>query len=412
MVRGDERMNDRLETGNRVRIIDTIRGFSLLGILISNMLIFQYGIYGKDEMEHFNPSGLDIWMHKLLTVFVEGSFMPIFMFLFGYSLFKLREGLVQRGLRPGAPLVRRFLLLIGFGLLHSLFLWEGDILFAYGVTGFVLLLFVNRKVKTLVIWGIVLCSVMLLTGLVPEEETAEGIARMSEYVERSISVYGGGSHAEIMDFRLNEDPLGLPLGVILVSVVITPLMLLPMFLFGIAAARKQWFHNPLRERNTNAKWALLFVPIGLALKAVAVWQMSTSWSYALIMIGGLLLALGYIFTMAAVLGSLAKGNIVVSAFEGIGRMSMTNYIMQTVICTTIFYGYGLGWFGDIGVLGGLLLALLIYSLQAVATSLMLRRLKNGPLERILRMWTYLTLSGKARTAGRPAGGEQEQSVQL
>lgn len=401
-----------LETGNRVRMIDTIRGFSLLGILISNMLIFQYGIYGKDEMEHFDPSKLDVMTHKLLTVFVEGSFMPIFMFLFGYSLFKLRESLVQRGLRPGPALVRRFLLLMGFGLLHSVLLWEGDILLAYGVTGFVLLLFVNRKVKTLLIWGIALCSVMLLIGLLPDEQTTEGIARMSEYVERSISVYGGGSHAEIMDFRLNEDPLGLPLGVILVSVVLTPLMLLPMFVFGIAAARNQRFHNPLRERRANARLAALFVPIGLGLKAVAVWQASTSWSYALIILGGLVLALGYIFTMAAGLGSVSKRNVVISAFEAIGRMSMTNYIMQTVICTTIFYGYGLGWFGDIGVLNGLLLALAIYSTQAIVTSFMLRWFKNGPLERLLRMWTYLTLSGKARVGRRPFAEEQEQSIHL
>lgn len=400
-----------LETGGRVRIIDTIRGFSLLGILISNMLIFQYGIYGKDEMRHFDPSGLDVLSHQLLSVFVEGSFMPIFMFLFGYSLFKLRDGLALRGLKPGAPLSRRFLLLIGFGLLHSTLLWEGDILLAYGVTGFVLLLFVNRKVKTLLIWGIALTALMAVTGFIPVEETAAEIERMSDYVERSIAVYGGGSYTEIMDFRLNEDPLGLPMGVMLVSAVITPLLLLPMFLFGIAAAKKQWFHNPLRERSRAVRLACAFVPIGLALKAYAVWGPESSWGAALIFIGGQMLALGYIFAMAAVLGSIVKRGVVVSSFEAIGRMSMTNYIMQTVICTTVFYGYGLGWFGDIGVLNGLLLALAIYSCQAVVTSLMLRRFKNGPLERLLRMWTYLTPSGKARAPRivPAAGSEQEQS---
>ncbi|MDQ0063128.1 DUF418 domain-containing protein [Paenibacillus harenae] len=405
-------MDNRLETGSRVRMIDTIRGFSLLGILISNMLIFQYGIYGKDEMEHFDPSKLDAMTHKLLTVFVEGSFMPIFMFLFGYSLFKLRESLVQQGLRQGPALVRRFLLLIGFGMLHSVLLWEGDILLAYGATGFILLLFVNRKVKTLLVWGIALSTVMLLIGFLPDEESTGATSRMNEYVEQSIAVYGEGSYTEVMDFRLNEDPLGLPLGVMLASVALAPLMLLPMFLFGIVAARKQWFHNPLRERRANARLAVLFVPIGLALKAVAVWQISSSWSFAFIATGGLVLALGYIFTMAAVLGSISKSNVVVSAFQAIGRMSMTNYIMQTVICTTVFYGYGLGWFGDIGVLNGLLLALLIYSVQAVVTSFMLRSFKNGPLERLLRMWTYLTFSGKARTARGPGAGEQEQSVHL
>ncbi|MEV5029328.1 DUF418 domain-containing protein [Paenibacillus sp. LPE1-1-1.1] len=389
-------MINQLETRSRIRMIDVIRGFCLLGILLSNMLIFQYGIYGKDEMQYFSPSKLDEFMHRSLLIVVEGSFMPIFMFLFGYSLYKLREGLMSKGIRPGGSLVRRFIMLIALGLMHSLLLWEGDILLAYGVTGFCLLLFVKRKPKTLIIWGIALTLLLAGINYGIGEGTPKEQERMQEYVMQSTTIYGEGTHEEIMEFRLNEDPLDLPVAGMVALMIFMPLIMLPMFLFGIAAAKKQWFHNPKRERRRYALAAAIMLPLGLLLKSLGVLQKDWDWSGVALHIGASMLALGYIFGLALVLSYAAKSSVVVSAIEAVGRMSMTNYLMQTVICTTLFYGYGLGWFGEIGVLNGMLLALFIYAVQAVVSSFLLFRFKNGPLERLLRMWTYWSVKGKPR----------------
>lgn len=132
----------------RVNMIDGMRGFSLLGILMANMLIFQYGIFGKDEIEHFQLSAADEAAYIWIKVFVEHSFIPIFIFLFGYSMIKLKEKLERNGQKVKSHFVRRFLLLIVFGLLHSFFVWEGDILLAYGLIGLLMLLFLNRKKNT------------------------------------------------------------------------------------------------------------------------------------------------------------------------------------------------------------------------------------------------------------------------
>ncbi|MDQ8738281.1 DUF418 domain-containing protein [Paenibacillus sp. LHD-38] len=387
----------QFETSSRIRIIDVIRGFCLLGILLANMLIFQYGIYGKEELQHFNPSRMDEVMHQSLQIVVEGSFMPIFMFLFGYGLYKLREGLMSKGIISGGSLVRRFIMLIALGLMHSLLLWEGDILLAYGVTGFCLLLFVKRKPKTLIIWGIALTLLLAGISYGAEEGTPKEQDRMQEYVMQSISIYGDGTYEEIMDFRLNEDPLDLPLAGMVALMILMPLLMLPMFLFGIAAAKAQWFHNPERERRRYAFAAASMLPLGILLKSLGVLQPDWVWSGVVMHIGASILALGYIFGLALILSFLAKSSLVISAFEAVGRMSMTNYLMQTVICTTLFYGYGLGWFGEIGMLNGLLLALFIYAVQAVVSSIILFRFKNGPLERLLRMWTYWSVSGKPRS---------------
>jgi uncharacterized protein len=397
---------NQIELGSRIRIMDVIRGFSLLGILIANMLIFQYGIYGQAEMQHFNTTMLDSVTHAVLKIFVEGSFMPIFMFLFGYSLFKLREGLAAKGIKPGRSLIRRFIMLMALGIGHSILLWEGDILLTYGLAGFLLLLFVKRKPRTLVIWGIVMSVLFGALSYGLPEDTPKENQRMHDYVELSIAVNGAGTYKEIFDFRKNEDPLDIPVAVMAIVVIILPLFLLPMLLFGMAAARKQWFHHPKQERG-RYKWAIaVLIPLGLLLKSIAVLQPNSPWNESLTVIGGPILALGYIFGMALLLSYVNKSSVILLAFEAVGRISMTNYLMQTAICTTIFYGYGLGWFGKIGVLNGLLLALLIYAIQAFVSYIILQRFKNGPIERLLRMWTYWSISGKPRSGQKLADASE------
>lgn len=153
----------------RVHLIDGLRGVSLSGIILANMLIFQYGMYGESDPQLFGIGGTDLVLRSLLFIFVVGSFMPVFAFMFGFGMVKLSESLKGRGLRPKSHLARRFLLLLVLGLLHSFLLWEGDILAFYGFTGFFLLLFLNRKPKTLLIWSVLLLSVMGILGIIPQD---------------------------------------------------------------------------------------------------------------------------------------------------------------------------------------------------------------------------------------------------
>lgn len=391
-------MINQNEQINRIRMIDIIRGFCLLGILVANMLAFQYGIYGQAELQLFNPSSMDESLYNVLKIMVVGSFAPIFMFLFGYGLYKLRESLVFRGVKPELTLVRRFLMLLVLGLLHILLLWEGDILLSYGAGGFCLLLFIKRKPKTLVIWAIILSLFYFGINYGSELVSPVEEAQIQQYVKHSISVYGEGTYKEISNFRLNEDPLDIPAAITILAMFFVPVILLPMFLLGIAAANNKWFHEPRNERRRYGWLTVIFLPLGLLLKAIAVMQSDWAWSSAILAAGAHVLALGYIFGLALVLSIQSKRSVVIAAFESVGRMSLTNYLMQTVICTTIFYGYGLGWFGKMGIGYGLLLALVIYIVQAIASGYVIRKYKHGPIERLLRMWTYWSPDGRARVA--------------
>jgi len=387
----------------RVRVVDRMRGLSLFFILLANMLIFQYGVYGKDELHLFHPSSLDTHLHTWLRILVEGSFMPIFMFLFGYSLYKSMMRLKGAGLKTTRILSRRFLLLIGIGLLHAIFLWEGDILLAYGIMGFVLLLFVRRKATTMMIWGTVLS--LLFIGLSYGEKQSDTSAkmRMEQYVEQSKEVMAQGTYSEIMQFRLNEDPLDLPEIATVFMLFAAPLIMAPMFLFGMAAASKGWFHNPRAERRRYRRMTLLLLPAGLIMKTAAVLWEGTAWSAVLLVGGGQLLALGILFFSMLLLGAKPSGSWVMGAFEAVGRTSLTNYLMQTFVCVLIFNGYGLGWFGRAGVLTGIVLAVFIYAVQLVISKWWLQRFRSGPLEKLLRIGTHWSWSGKPSMTIGPNG---------
>ncbi|NTU20290.1 DUF418 domain-containing protein [Brevibacillus sp. HB1.2] len=384
---------------NRVRIIDGLRGFSLVGILMANMLIFQYGIWGSQEMDLYALPDYEMTAYKLVKIFVEGSFMPIFTFMFGFGMIKMQQSLAAKGLKQKRYLTRRFLMLIGLGLLHSYFLWEGDILGFYGMMGFFLLLFMNRKPKTLLIWGIVLLCLISLMGLAPDDPndptSITDSARMEAYVVKTMTVYGTGTYEEIVHHRSSEDPLGLPEYMMVALLLMAPLMSAPMFLFGMYAAKRRWFEKPEEERTSYLRNMLIFLPAGLLLKALHVYLPGTWWSGVGEISGGTILAIGYIFAFVWFFSRSTKSTWL-PRFQAVGKLSLTNYLLQTVICTTIFYGYGLGWFGKIGVLAGCGLAIVIYAGQLFISPLYLKRFRYGPVERLLRMWTNFSISGQTK----------------
>lgn len=375
----------------RVSFIDGLRGFSLLGILLANLLIFQYGIFGKDELNSL--SSLDQAAYKFTKIVIEGSSMPIFTMLFGYSLMKLVASLRTKRGKSRWSLIRRSTGLILLGWLHSTFLWEGDILFSYGIMLLLLIPFINRKAKTVFIWSGVLfvLAIALMYGQV--DETAKEKQATFDYIAQANEVYANGSYTEVYEFRNHvplpnmEDPL-----FIFFIVLLAPIMYAPMFLLGMGFAKIRAFEEMDKERKWYIGGALL-VPIGLVCKVAGMFE--TEWMGILEQGGAQILSVGYICLFALVYRT--KLVLRVSfTFENVGKLSLTNYIMQTICCTFFFYGYGLGFYGELGVGVGIVFGLLLYILQCVASTLYLKRFKRGPLEVLLRIWTNLSWNGKTK----------------
>jgi len=402
----------------RIQLIDGLRGFSLFGIVLANMLVFQYGMFGQSKPQLFGVDGADLAFHSFLFITVVGSFMPIFAFMFGFGMIQLSERLKSQELRPKCHLARRFLLLLVIGMLHLTFLWEGDVLAFYGVLGFFLLMFLNRKPKTLLIWAILLLTgagVLGLSASNPLDPVTIMSSQMEKYIIQSQDVFSNGSYSEIQDFTRNADPFGEELDETFVLLVLlsAPLTTVPMFLLGMRAARIGTFNDPRLMRLSYLRRAAILIPIGLLLKAYGVLapQLGTEGLFGIGIggsLGGTLLALGYIYAFALLYARDSRLSLL-NGFEALGRLSLTNYLMQSVVCTTIFYGYGLGLFGHAGVFIGAVIALALYGIQLLLSALYLKKSPIGPVEYILRVWTYLTWNGKPRKNKRPRQSSRESA---
>ena len=156
--------------------------------------------------------------------------------------------------------------------------------------------------------------------------------------------------------------------------------------------KKRAFENMQAERRWYVLGALL-VPIGLICKSISF--IDSNFSGMLLMGSSQLLSVGYI-CLAALLVSTRPIPLLLHTFESVGKLSMTNYLMQTIICTSVFYGYGLGLYGKLGVFWGVVFGITLYSLQCVFSVYYLKRFKRGPCESVLRMWTNWSLNGRIK----------------
>ncbi|WP_082472297.1 DUF418 domain-containing protein [Paenibacillus bovis] len=385
----------------RLKMIDAMRGFSLLGIILANMLIFQYGSWGAFDLKEPGFSTTDHVVNGLLEVLVVGSFMPIFAFLFGFGIIKMKESLESRQLSPYPYLSRRFLLLMVIGMLHGFFIWEGDILTYYGLYGFVLLLFIRCQPRTLMIWTSIGFGMMLLfggLGLLVPVDTAITAAERSYHLE-TLHVYSTGSYTDILVQRNMTMPgIEFPLVFILIFLLMgmTSMLYIPLFWLGMYMAKTRMFDDPQSKSAFYLKGMLIFLPIGLISKLMMFIMPALDWETFSLLFGGPILSIGYIFAFAWLYLKWQSAKWM-NGFVAVGKLSLTNYLLQSVICTTIYYGYGLGLFGQLGVAWGTLIAVLVYALQFVFSPLYLRKYSYGPVEKLLRMWTNWSRSGKLPT---------------
>ncbi|MHA7965169.1 DUF418 domain-containing protein [Paenibacillus sp. CAU 1782] len=388
---------------NRLIGIDGIRGLSLLGILLANTLAFQYGIWEAEIISFFQLSALDEAVYSAVLILVKGSFAPIFAFLFGFGTIKMSQSLEQRGLSPYPFLIRRFLFLLVAGLLHFLLVWEGDVLATYGLSGFLLLAFLKVKPKALIIIGISILALFSLMSYGGAGSTSMPGANWEDFARESMNVYQNGGYAAIQSFRLELGPGPLSQFIFIVGWLFIPILISSMFVFGMAAAKAKLFHRPAEEKGLYIKFAAILIPLGLASKAVSVVWPQLGIGGSLNTLGGTVLALGYVFAFALLF---IRQNEAPAAWRtgliSVGKLSLSNYLLQTAFGVMIFYGYGLGLFGKLGTTIGCLLAIAFFGLQTLGSGLYLRRFKMGPAEKLLRSLTWLG-HGRKREQPRAPG---------
>ncbi len=392
--------------GERITVIDTLRGAALLGILIANMRGFNAPMDA-----YFQPSLLwtslpDRLAQALVDWLVQGKFITIFAALFGVGFAIQIERAAARGQRLWFY-VRRLAALFVIGLAHALLLWWGDILTNYALCGFFLLLFRKRSQRTVMVWAQIFYwfilalfgwfTIAVMNGWVPLP-TTNPVAEFPGIIR----AYSQGTVREVFAARAGE-------WLEANSFVIFLTRIIGIFLLGLYVWRQGYLRNPVEHLGWWQRWQKVGLAVGLTGNLACVvlmwiyepdpmrpspmtWVVFAIQSFAIPA-----LSLGYAATVVLLWQNPAWRQRL-QPFSYVGRMALTNYLLQSLICTTIFYSYGLGLYGRVGPLLDLVLALVIYSLQVPFSRWWLSNHQYGPMEYVWRLMTY----GGVREAVSPA----------
>ncbi len=358
--------------------IDILRGFSLLGVLLANLQSFTYsGIYLSPlTFAHHTP--VDRTVEAFIRGFAEGSFYPLFAALFGlgFAMQMQKPGFAKDHFR------RRLLVLLGFGLLHASLVWEGDILVSYALLGFALIPLRDRSTRTLLftIFGCLVYSLGMFyiafnTGGTPQS-----------YLELVTTTYAQGSYLEATQLRLVD------LSAVLVEALFYFPHILACSLLGLLIGRPgaaQTLSDNSLLRRTLALSLNIGLPIATAHGVVMLTQPAIpAWLAALDTTLGSA-ALG--FAYAAILLLLLQRPAWRERLEPlsfVGRTSLSNYLLQSFIFTSLYYGYGGGLYARVPLSVSVVLALALYTLQVFASRWWLSQCAQGPMEALWRRLTY------------------------
>lgn len=394
-----------ISPSERILSLDVLRGFAIFGILIMNIQSFS-----MIEAAYINPtafgdlSGLNKWVWILSHVFADSKFMTLFSILFGAGILLFANKIESKGFKPaGLHYSRTFWLLI-IGLIHAYFLWYGDILVTYALCA--LFIFLLRKLapKRLLVIGIIIFSIPSLLYLFfgwimqywPQEAVDNSMVSWfpaQNLIDQEIAAYHG-SWSDQMSHRI-------PAAIFLQTFIFlmwygwraAGLMLIGMALYkwGVLTAQK--------SNRVYVKFTVTGFVIGFLL---VIWgiikNFAVNWSFDFSMFlgwqfnywGSVFVVLGYIGVIMLVSKSVFFEKIT-RPLAAVGRTALTNYLAQTIICTLIFYGHGLGLYAKVERKEQILFVFGIWLVQLIISTVWLRRFRFGPAEWIWHSLTYLKI---------------------
>jgi uncharacterized protein len=360
-----------IDRAERIVALDALRGAALGGVLLVNLVQeFRVSLFTSLTQPHSDrASPVNVMVDNLIALLVEQKAMVIFSVLFGVGLGMQRSRLQTCGAAASRVLLRRHCILLVFGLVHLLAIWTGDILTEYALLAFAVIPVLALPARVQAVLGIAVLS-WWVSPYPPPSLPLPTYAKLRELALQADQVYGAGSFAQVTAFRFEE----LRLGILPLLTGVAP-RTLGLFLIGAAYSRAQL----VRARPA---WLPAFALIAFVAGS-AFSLLSASFANA----GSLLLGLGY----AAGFLLACERPVIVSLLvrlAPIGRMALTNYLMQSLLCVALFYGLGLGLMNRVGSALGALIAALLFALQVWTSRRWLARNRFGPIEWLWRRLTY------------------------
>ena len=392
-----------VRAGERIAALDVLRGFAVLGILVMNVQS-----YSMITAAYFNPTanekgagiGFAAWL--LSHVFFDTKFMSIFSTLFGAGMALMAERAAARNASATGVHYRRQFWLLVLGLAHAHLIWYGDILVPYALCGFILYSLRNLKPTKLLIAGFAMTAVTPLIFLFTAWSMQYWPPEVIEAMKPGWAPTAAAAQAEIATYRsgwLTQMPLRIGAALSLETFVFLivflwrsgGLMLVGMGLYklGVLSARRSsGFYRRMAFAGFGLGMPIVIAGVVYNTHHDFAFEHSQFQGQTFNYVGSLGVFLGYVgLVMLAVQQGWLPG--LQRRLTAAGRMAFTNYISQSVICTLIFYGHGLGLYERVDRLGQIGIVLAIWALQLVWSPWWLARFRFGPLEWLWRSLTYM-----------------------
>ncbi|MGW2161496.1 DUF418 domain-containing protein [Nonomuraea sp. NPDC001699] len=383
-------MPDARLAAARITSVDALRGFSLLGILVVNIAFLASGYRMAGMAEPGFDSSLDWVVRWLVTLFMENKFYLLFSFLFGYSFTLQLDSAVRQG-RTFVPMfLRRLAGLLLIGLAHAVLLFPGDILTTYAFVGIALLVLRRIGPKTAIVlaglltlmlaFGFLMLALLAMVGLDASGTVAEGTAEAA----RSDTALGG-VFWQIISEHMRKLSL-----IVLLRVLFQGPAVLAACLIGLAVGKLGVLRNLSAHKVVLRRLQWTGFTVGLAGAFVytqSAWNGTVNkfLGEAVDLVTAPLLAAAYAATFLRVLPYLPR---VGRALAAPGRMALSNYLGQSLICSLIFTGYGLALVDRVSPAVEVLIALAIFVVQVLYSHWWLKGHRYGPVEWVLRFLTY------------------------
>ena len=391
-----------IDSSERSGLLDALRGWALCGILTANMVAFIGFSFLSDQQRAATVgSSLDDLAELLIEWLVIGKFYSIFSLLFGIG-FAIQLGRLEaRG--EGVPrYLRRLAILFLIGLAHLFLMWIGDIVALYAVMGAVLLLFRRRSDEALLRWAVALWLFPVVWSALIHFADFNLSAPIFDAGLRTLTRFGIDVSVGPFEYYRDTPFLAalavrpgealIRLGDLVFQMRFTKV--LGMFLIGLWVGRRAIYadlgrHLPLLRGI--CRWGLTIgLPLSFARAIFTMWpgeerpiiEFAAEVAYVL---GTPTLALGYAagFTLLWHRGIRTTGWAAPA-----GRMALTNYLMQTILQSLIFYGWGLGLIGTFGLICIFPIAAALFAVQVAYSRWWLSRFRFGPVEWLWRSLTY------------------------
>ncbi|HET9811505.1 MAG TPA: DUF418 domain-containing protein [Sphingomicrobium sp.] len=389
--------------------LDVIRGIAVMGIFSVNVVDFSTinaAYLNPAALGWPEPASLFVWAANMLLV--DGKLRTLFSMLFGASMLLVIERAEAAGRSGWGAHWRRMAVLLGFGVAHAILVWRGDILTLYAVTGLVAFTFREKPVSTLIAWGVIFSLAnMALFGAIGAtlvyQDTAVHVPGASaqlvhdwnanlgsfyptpDKVARDLAIYGGAWSGVVAHEASKWSQL-----------ISNTLLILPdtlgLMLFGMAAYKSGFLTGAWEDRRYRriAAWG---IALGLAgYGALVAADLYSHFYFPLVLTGfmtatapfRIVMAFGY----AAVLILFSRpGGAITKRIAAVGRAAFTNYLGTSIVCTAIFYGWGLGLYGKVTRAEAWLAVPLVWALMLLWSKPWLDRFAYGPFE-----WAWRSLA--------------------